>query len=167
LPSGRQRRAATPAGPLSRRRLLVPPRRGQRLVVDDLAAGLAGAAEGEPLPQPAVGLADGPGQRLDGLGQAGDGTPEALLWLNTVAWLQESRPEAALAGLRVPIYFCHVRVHGLVPWAGAEALYAGYAGPKWHFWAEGVTQATVRRCRAKYLRRPSSSLERRLAEVAG
>jgi hypothetical protein len=44
---------------------------------DDLATDLDGAGEGVPLPQPAAGLADGPGQGRDGLGQAGDGTPAA------------------------------------------------------------------------------------------
>jgi hypothetical protein len=154
----------------SRRRLLrAPPRRGQRLgVVDDLARRGAGAVEGELLPQPAIGLADGPGQRLDRLGQAGDGTPEALLWLDKGAWLQESRPAAALAGLRVPIYFCHARADGLVPWAGAESMYAGCRGPKWRFWAENPAHANIRnRCRAEYLRRPSGSLEGRLVETAG
>jgi hypothetical protein len=89
---------------------------------------------------------------------------EALLWLDTGAWLQESRPAAALAGLRVPIYFCHARADDLVP--GAESMYAGYGGPKWHFWAEGAGHADVRRrCRAEYLRRLSAFLEGRLAEA--
>jgi alpha-beta hydrolase superfamily lysophospholipase len=92
---------------------------------------------------------------------------EALLWLDTGAWLQESRPAAALAGLRVPIYFCHAQADDLVPWAGAESMYEGYAGPKWHFWAEGATHANIRqRCRAEYLRRLSAFLEERLAEAA-
>ncbi len=92
---------------------------------------------------------------------------EALLWLDTGAWLQERRPAAALAGLRVPIYFCHARADDLVPWAGAVAMYAGYGGPKWHFWAEGATHANIRnRCRAEYLRRLSGFLEERLAEAA-
>jgi pimeloyl-ACP methyl ester carboxylesterase len=93
---------------------------------------------------------------------------EALLWLDTGAWLQDRRPAAALEGLRVPIYFCHARADDLVPWAGAEAMYDGYSGPKWHFWAgDGATHADVRRrCRAEYLRRLSGFLEERLAEAA-
>jgi hypothetical protein len=60
------------------------------------------------------------------------------------------------------------RADDLVPWAAAQALYAGYAGPKWHFWAEGAAHANIRnRCRAEYLRRLSGSLEGRLAEAAG
>jgi alpha-beta hydrolase superfamily lysophospholipase len=92
---------------------------------------------------------------------------EALLWLDTGTWLQDRRPAAALAGLHVPIYFCHARADDLVPWAGAESMYEGYAGPKWHFWAEGATHANIRnRCRAEYLRRLSDFLEERLAESA-
>jgi hypothetical protein len=41
----------------------------------------------------------------------------------------------------VPIYLCHARADGLVPWAGAEALYVDYGGPKWHFWSEGAAHA--------------------------
>jgi hypothetical protein len=82
-----------------------------------------------------------------------------LLWLDMGAWPQDSRP-AALEGLRVPIYFRHARADGLVPWAGAESLYAGYAGPRWHFWAAGAAHANIRsRCRAGYLRRLSRPLE--------
>jgi alpha-beta hydrolase superfamily lysophospholipase len=91
---------------------------------------------------------------------------EAMMWLDTGAWLQDRQPAAALEGLHVPIYFCHARADDLVPWAGAESMYEGYAGPKWHFWAEGATHANIRqRCRAEYLRRLSGFFEERLAEA--
>ena len=64
----------------------------------------------------------------------------------------------------MPIYFVHGRRDQLVPFADGQALYAAYAGPKWHWWVENATHYNVRqRNPEEYLHRFGAFLEDRLA----
>jgi pimeloyl-ACP methyl ester carboxylesterase len=78
------------------------------------------------------------------------------------------RPVEALAGIRVPVYFCHGRCDELVPIGEGEALEAAYGGPKWHWWVDGATHYDVRQKNSsEYLRRLRSFLGDRLVDAAG
>src|SRR5262249_282114 len=59
-------------------------------------------------------------------------------------------------------------VHGqfdeLVPFADGQALYAAYAGPKWHWWVKNATHYNVRqRHHQEYLQRLRAFVEGCLA----
>jgi uncharacterized protein len=72
---------------------------------------------------------------------------------------RDINPIEHLAGVTVPIYFCHARGDELVPFAEAEALEAAYAGPKEHWWVDDAVHHNVRqRHREEYLERLRSFL---------
>jgi pimeloyl-ACP methyl ester carboxylesterase len=86
-----------------------------------------------------------------------------LGWLDCGFWGPDVNPVDCLAGVAVPIYFCHAQRDELVPLAAGEALYGAYTGPKWYWWVSGATHYDVRqRNRDEYLCRLRAFLEARL-----
>jgi fermentation-respiration switch protein FrsA (DUF1100 family) len=91
-----------------------------------------------------------------------------LGWVDCGFWARRIRPIDSLNQVCVPIYFVHGQRDELVPFADGEALYAAYAGPKWHWWVENATHHDVRqKHREEYLQRFRAFLEDRLAAVRG
>jgi alpha-beta hydrolase superfamily lysophospholipase len=89
---------------------------------------------------------------------------DALGWLDCGFWGQDINPVEGLAGVRVPVYFCHAREDRVVPFAEGQALYQAYAGPKWCWWVEDAAHHNIRqRHRDEYLRRLRAFVEDRLA----
>jgi uncharacterized protein len=100
-----------------------------------------------------------PGPLRDGLVVLCDG----LAWLDCGFCPCDVNPIEHLQGVRVPIYFCHARADELIPFTEAEALFAEYGGPKWHWWVENATHHDVRqRHRDEYLARLRGFLEQQL-----
>jgi uncharacterized protein len=82
------------------------------------------------------------------------GCSYVLAWLDCGVWAPAVNPIDALAGVNVPIFFCHGTHDELVPITEGEALYAAYAGPKDHWWVDGASHYYVRqRNREEYLSR--------------
>jgi fermentation-respiration switch protein FrsA (DUF1100 family) len=85
---------------------------------------------------------------------------DTLAWCDCGFRLRDINPIYRLHGIEVPIYFCHARQDGLIPFSEGEALYAAYRGPKWCWWVEGATHYSVRqRHRHEYQRRLRGFLE--------
>jgi pimeloyl-ACP methyl ester carboxylesterase len=88
---------------------------------------------------------------------------DGLGWLDCGFWAPGVNPVDCLKGITVPICFCHGEHDELVPFDEGKALYTSYAGPKWHYWAEGATHYNVRQeAREEYLRRLRTFLEAHL-----
>src|SRR5262249_41019797 len=69
---------------------------------------------------------------------------DALGWLDCGFWGQDINPIEGLAGVRVPVYFCHAREDRVVPFAEGQALYEAYAGPKGCWWVEDAAHHNIR-----------------------
>jgi fermentation-respiration switch protein FrsA (DUF1100 family) len=76
-----------------------------------------------------------------------------LAWFDCGFRASDIEPIDALNQVRVPIYFCHGERDELVPLAEGKALYAGYAGPKRHWWAANASHYHIRQgSRDEYLK---------------
>jgi fermentation-respiration switch protein FrsA (DUF1100 family) len=91
---------------------------------------------------------------------------DSLGWIDCGFHVRDINPIDRLAGVRVPIYFCHARQDELVPFAEGEALYAAYTGPKEHWWVEATHYNVRQRHRDEYLRRLRSFLESCLSHLS-
>ncbi|MBI1901775.1 MAG: alpha/beta fold hydrolase [Planctomycetia bacterium] len=60
----------------------------------------------------------------------------ALVWLDVGVWGPDVNPIDALAGVRVPVYFCHGRSDPLTSFSEAKSVFESYAGPKWSYWID-------------------------------
>jgi uncharacterized protein len=69
-------------------------------------------------------------------------------------WVPDINPVDCLAGVHVPILFCHGEQDELAPFGDALALYNRYRGPKWNYWIDGGSHYNLRqRHREEYLAR--------------
>jgi alpha-beta hydrolase superfamily lysophospholipase len=84
----------------------------------------------------------------------------ALLLLDCGFWASEVNPIRGLAGLQVPIYFCHGRADRYASFDEARLLYQTYGGPKQRYWVDDTTHESIAApARDEYYRRLGEFVE--------